>query len=189
MLLLHSMAADLEKLAASFKERGFRIIGEVVEASAQYAREIGAPEYFSNEESQQVSRSENAVPVAKLAEALTLEKPKKGTITLTPELAQHFNQTIGAELADNIQLLKLRLPDRDSSRYLSAEVKEKVNSVDVRLKQRYHQALNCVARAGLRDVGALRGIDPGQALQFRGVGHTFLGFLITAFKPKTQPEV
>lgn len=130
-------------------------------------------------------------PIVKLVEGLTLDvSRKKGETAVTPLLAEHFNRTVGSELADEVELESLIIPTVNTYlKHLPLGEREKVSALDPFIKGGYNGALTSLRRSGYCTVGDLRNLTPEKAYNVKDLGANAYSFLQEAFKPKPQTEL
>lgn len=176
------MAADLERLAEYSRQKGFSEYADLLDATAKMGRSLGLGEHIEiaqTDEKVRVAKVTPKLDIALLAKALSPEKTPTNGLSLVEitQLAEHFNEVLGAELSDDTNMQDLRLPRIGNYGDL--------RDVSAIVKSLYTRAIDKSAR-NAKTLGELRSLTESDLLQQRQMGEKSVRFVVRAFKKSTE---
>ena len=180
------MAANLERLAADLEKRDLRPLATIARGLAEAVREVGVPEHFDEASDKTTAHEELRIPLMSLVEALSFREKGGKNNSLTSELAQHFNESLGSSLHDDIPLRNLLYPSAQYRIGLSVKDSTKEALVGRPLITNYTRILKVLIRRGYRTVGELRSVNIQDLTYQYDLGEKSIMFLMVAFKPKSE---
>jgi len=171
------MTNRLENEANLWREKGYGRVADLIEQARNLAHAQNVPQVFV-ETDQVEPKLENIFKGLYLAN-------NPSVYTLTSELIEHFNKTVGGKLPDETRLYDISIWESDLAN--ARRIYPDVSKINPNIIGRYNQFVRPAGKEFV-NLGSLRTANMEQICRLRNVGGLGANFLYNAFKPLPQAE-
>ncbi len=171
-MMVSNMVSRLERWAEDAERQGFSNEAAIITNQAKVFRKAGVPENFPVKDIKEIR--------AGLVRAMSTVLPERNRTReeLLTELAKAINQHVGQQIADDIEIKYLVLPQQQLA--LSGTEFEGIKQVDKRVRDTYNRCVIPLARRAY-SIGAIRNADLFDIAHERTMSIAMSNFVKIAF--------